>query len=92
MNANEIEQWCQEKGWTQARQLDNGMWVAFPPGGFIENIIPYPTKSATPKIQISWIEIAGEYTVLLISAILVAIIAIIVAPYFLLARFFQGRD
>ena len=40
MNRAEIWHWCNERGWTEPRQLNDGIWVAFPPNGLIETVLP----------------------------------------------------
>jgi hypothetical protein len=86
MNTQEIKKWCQQQGWTELRQLDDGTWVAFPPSGFIENIIPYQPTQTNIKNPLGWLEMTEEYTILLISAIVVAIITVFLAPYFFISR------
>ncbi len=87
MNAKELEIWCQENGWTEPRQLEIGIWVAFPPGGAIENIIPDLPKQIKIKSQLDWLEIISEYTILSISAVVVAAGVVFIAPYFVVAQF-----
>lgn len=89
MNAKEIEIWCQENGWTEPRQLEIGIWVAFPPGGAIENIIPDLPKQIKIKSQLDWLEIISEYTILSISAVVVAALVVFIAPYFVVVQFFK---
>jgi hypothetical protein len=89
MNSQEIDKWCQQQGWTEPRQLDDGTWVAFPPCGAIENIIPFRPTSTTIQRPIDWLEMMQEYTILLISAVVVAIFTVCLAPYFFVAKFFN---
>ena len=42
MNSKQARQWCEQNSWTELRQLANGIWVAFPPGGVMEN--PFPQQ------------------------------------------------
>jgi hypothetical protein len=92
MNAKELKQWCQENGWTEPRQLEEKIWVAFPPNGAIENIIPYQPEKIKTQVRLSWLEMICEYTILSISAVIVAVLTILVAPYFLVVKFFDRAE
>jgi hypothetical protein len=87
MKTQEIEKWCQKQGWTEPRQLEDGTWVAFPPCGFIENIIPDRPTQTIIKKPIGWLDMMQEYTILIVSAIVAGIVTVCLAPYFFVAKF-----
>ena len=55
MSDREVLRWCIENYWTEPRKLDNGCWVAFPPGGVIETLVPCLLESA-PENNLGKIE------------------------------------
>ena len=78
--------WCQINNWTEPRQLENGIWVAFPPNGFIEIPIPCQTFSS-PKCEKSFsVTIFFSALVLLLCAVAVGILAFCITPYFWLEK------
>ena len=79
MTDQEIERWCQEHEWSEPRQLEVGIWVAFPPGGVMET--PLPSQIQRPKHKF-WQDLV--YLVLLVtSATIVLAIAIVIFPLFI---------
>lgn len=79
MTEQEIERWCQARGWTEPRQLERGIWVAFPPGGLIET--PLPSQVQKPKP--SPLQDLVNFLLLAIVTIAMLIIAIIMSPLFI---------
>ncbi len=91
MTESEVERWCQQNNWTEPRQLQTGVWVAFPPGGVIETPIPLQVQTAKDKpIQ--------EFFALVLLALLtlvLAAIALIMSPLFIepmINRFIDDDD
>lgn len=82
MNENQIKKWCQQNNWEEPRQLGNGIWVAFPPGGVIET--PLPIEFSEPMIN--RVQNILNALILIIAAIIVGAIALIFSPFFLAAR------
>lgn len=76
---SEIERWCQEHNWAEPRQLEVGIWVAFPPGGVIET--PIPIQSDPLKNQP--LEYIADLILLIIVTFAVLAIAIIMSPCFI---------
>ncbi|WP_019507535.1 hypothetical protein [Pleurocapsa sp. PCC 7319] len=77
------EQWCARNNWTEPRQLQDGVWVAFPPGGIIE--APLPHQSAKSKVQPKSIHIRDfvDGMVMIIGMIIVGVIALVISPLFI---------
>lgn len=81
--------WCQANNWTEPREIENGLWVGFPPGGVIENIIPNQSLSLEKNkifAVTSWFLFA---LLLLFCTILVAFASICITPIFFLKRIFE---
>ena len=81
MDRQSIEKWCRQNSWTEFRQLEDGSWVAFPPGGIIETPLPIEAKLAGVQIDRLLNLVYGS--ILITLGIIVAAIAIIISPLFL---------
>ena len=79
MKSSEVERWCLDNNWTEPRQLELGIWVAFPPGGVIETPLPFQVKQPKPKI----IDNIVDFFLLAIATAIVFAIAIILSPCFI---------
>ncbi len=79
MTDQEIESWCQSSGWTEPRQLEIGIWVAFPPGGVIET--PLPSQVQKPKVKP--LRDAIDFMILAIATLTMLVIAIAISPLFI---------
>lgn len=79
MTEQEIERWCQTRGWTEPRQLEIGIWVAFPPHGVIET--PLPSQVQKPKANP--LRDLVDFLLLGTVAIAMLIVAIIMCPLFI---------
>lgn len=79
MNDSEAEQWCRQNNWTEPRQLELGIWVAFPPGGYIETPLPQQAQKSKVKPVEYFLDLA---LVVIVSATMLAI-AIIMSPFFI---------
>lgn len=78
--------WCQNNNWTEPRQLENGIWVAFPPNGVIETPISSQTF-CSPKQKKSFpINIFFSTVLLLLCAVGIGMVAVCIAPYFWLQK------
>lgn len=88
-NKQTVVSWCQINNWTEPRQLENGIWVAFPPNGFIETPIPCQTFSSPKNEEFSVITFLNAL-LLLLCAIVVAMIAVCITPYFWLKKTIDG--
>ncbi len=84
MTEYEIRQWCRKNNWDEPRQLADGNWVAFPPGGVIET--PLPIKFSRSRSSINWIQDGFNSVILIIAAIIVGAIALIISPFFLAGK------
>ena len=82
MNSKQARQWCEQNSWTELRQLENGIWVAFPPGGVMET--PLPQQQNRPPIQVkaSTMENLLAGTLLLTSSFVIALVSLAIAPWF----------
>ena len=80
-NKQIVVSWCQINNWTEPRQLENGIWVAFPPNGVIETPIPCQTFSS-PKNEKFPVTTFLNALLLLLCAIVVGAIAVCITPYF----------
>jgi hypothetical protein len=78
------QQWCQVNGWTELRQLENGLWVAFPPGGFIETPLPNQIVQNRTSGKVSLRKHTIDTILLILSVLLVGAIAIAISPCFIL--------
>jgi hypothetical protein len=77
-----IKQWCIKNGWTEPRQLEDGLWVAFPPGGFIETPLPdHHQKKLFTKVN--YLENLLAASLLILATIFVSAIAILISPLFI---------
>ena len=79
MNDNEAEQWCRQNNWTQPRQLELGIWVAFPPGGFIETPLPLQTQKSKARP----IQYILDLALVAIVTVAMLAISIIMSPCFI---------
>lgn len=87
MNKKQIvASWCQINNWTEPRQLENGIWVAFSPYGVIETPIPCQTFSSTKNEDFFSVTTFLSALLLLLCAVCVGIVAIWIAPYFWLKQ------
>lgn len=75
----DIEQWCQKHNWTEPRQLQIGIWVAFPPGGVIETPIPLQPKPAKTQARTYIVDLL----ITIVITLVVLAIAIIMSPCFI---------
>ncbi|MEL6788414.1 MAG: hypothetical protein AAFO76_13640 [Cyanobacteria bacterium J06607_15] len=80
MNRQDAQKWCQENNWTKLR-LSQGKWVALPPGEFYEATLPPELQSASESRINPLLNLAQAFF-LLITAALVAAIAIVISPFF----------
>ena len=79
MRSAKIERWCQKNNWTEPRQLEIGIWVAFPPGGVMETPLPLKVQKAKGKLLESIVD-----TILLVFVTLSMLaIAVIMSPCFI---------
>jgi hypothetical protein len=76
--------WCQANGWTEARQLEDGIWVAFPPGGFIETPLPHQFPQAETEYKVSLFTTILDSLVLIFLVLLGGAIAIVIFPFFMI--------
>ena len=79
MNDREVEQWCLENNWTEPRQLNVGIWVAFPPGGYIETPLPIQRQGSKNRP----IEDIVDTILLVMVTVTVFVIALIMSPCFM---------
>lgn len=82
MNRNKIENWCKQNNWSEPRQLESGSWVAFPPGGIIENPLPLRAKLIAQTKNNSLLDLVYGL-IATVAGIIVATIALIISPLFL---------
>ncbi|MEM7592481.1 MAG: hypothetical protein AAF383_13330 [Cyanobacteria bacterium P01_A01_bin.83] len=87
----DIYQWCRQHNWTEPRQLDNGDWVAFPPGGVIETPLPINSSPTLEPIINSSQDLINALIVV-ITALAVGAIAIIISPLFVEKRIRQHKQ
>ena len=90
MNQKKVLQWCNERGWTEPRQLNDGLWVAFPPNGFIECPLPencqqklYANKNNFKTFVLGFL--------LIIIACSLGTIAVVISPLFCNKKIRQYR-
>ena len=81
MSDSEAMLWCQRNNWTEPRQLEIGLWVAFPPGGVIETPIPLQIQKPKNKPLQDIIDVL----LLTIATLVLLAIAIIMSPCFVRA-------
>ena len=81
MSDSEAMLWCQRNNWTEPRQLEIGLWVAFPPGGVIETPIPLQIQKPKNKPFQDIIDVL----LLTIATLVLLAIAIIMSPCFVRA-------
>jgi len=84
MNENQIRQWCKQNNWDEPRQLTDGNWVAFPPGGLIET--PLPIKFYASRLRSHRVQDRVNSVILMVAAIIVGAIALIISPFFLAGK------
>lgn len=90
MAKQNIHRWCQQNNWTEPRQLTNGLWVAFPPGGVIETPLPQfspLTAESTPN----YLQDIIYGLVLVMAALIIGAIALIISPLFLINMVNRSR-
>lgn len=80
---DKIQRWCQQNNWTEARQLENGIWVAFPPGGVIETPLPNQSESSQVQLSNNRIQNVLDAIFLVVIAVVVGAIALIISPCFI---------
>lgn len=75
--------WCEQHGWTEPRQLENGLWVAFPPAGDIE--MPLPNQLDLTAIEYKDRRMQAVFDLILIGIItvLTAIITLLMLPFWI---------
>lgn len=78
--------WCQNNNWTEPRQLENGIWVAFPPNGVIETPIPRQTFCSPKHKKSLTVAIFFSAILLLLCAVGVGMVAVLITPYFWLKK------
>ena len=85
----EIERWCQEHAWSEPRQLEVGIWVAFPPGGVMETPLPSQVQRTKPRL---WQDLV-DLLLLLASTTIVLAIAIVISPLFIepVVKYYRDR-
>ena len=79
------EKWCQQKGWSKPRKLENDIWVAFPPRGVIETPLPNQLADLERQSKTRKFQAILEAILLLCAVFIVGIIALIISPYFLVS-------
>jgi len=79
MTDQEIERWCQNSGWSEPRQLEIGIWVAFPPGGVMETPLPSQVQKPKTKTLLNLV----DFLILAIATLAMLIIAIVISPLFI---------
>ena len=79
MRSAEVERWCQKNNWTEPRQLEIGVWVAFPPGGVMETPLPLQVQKTKGKL----IESIVDTTLLILVTLSMFAIAVIMSPCFI---------
>ena len=89
MTEREIISWCKSNGWTEPRQLEIGIWVAFPPGGVIET--PLPSQVQKPKARI--LQNVVDLAIVAIATFAMLVITIAISPLFIkpLIRRYQNH-
>ena len=75
--------WCQQHGWTEPRQLEDGLWVAFPPNGVIETPLPNQLKSRELSGKNNKIQDILDLVLLSIITGAIAAIALLTLPFFI---------
>ena len=92
MAKQNIYQWCEQNNWTEPRQLADGIWVAFPPGGVIETPLPLSPLSQQATVSISNRMLDIVYSlVLVIATIVIGAIALIMSPLFLASIVYRSQ-
>ena len=86
MKDNNPQQWCKQNNWTRPRQLQDGIWVAFPPGGVIET--PLPDQSAKSEVRPKNIQIQDlvDGIGMVAAMLVVGAIALVISPFFIAAN------
>jgi len=82
MNRHSIEKWCKQNNWTEPRELAEGGWVAFSPGGAIETPLPIEAKLAAQNRSHYFPDFFYSL-ILILLGITAAAIALIISPLFL---------
>lgn len=85
-NKQIVASWCQINNWTEPRQLESGIWVAFPPNGVIETPIPCQTFYSPKQKKTFTITTFLSALLLLLCAASVGMVAICITPYFWLKK------
>lgn len=83
MKDNNPQQWCKQNNWTRPRQLQDGIWVAFPPGGVIET--PLPDQSAKSEVQPRSVHIRDlvDGIGMVAAMLVVGVITLVISPFFI---------
>lgn len=76
-------EWCQRNGWTDVRQIENSIWVAFPPGGVIETPLPEQFESTIIDYKTNKLQNLVDIFILITITIFAGIIVIIISPLFI---------
>lgn len=79
------QQWCKKNNWTELRKLENGIWVAFPPGGLIETPLPDQPEKYEVQFKTNRFQDIVNGAILIVAAVGLGAIALIMSPYFLLS-------
>lgn len=90
MNQQDIWQWCQHNNWTEPRQLSDGNWVAFPPGGVIETPLPIEEKVIV-ETSTNRLQNLLDGLVLIVATIIVGAIALVISPLFIAHKIRRGK-
>ncbi len=75
--------WCQQHDWTEPRQLENGLWVAFPPGGVIETPLPNQLESRELSCKNNKIQDILDLVLLSVITVFIAAISLLMLPFFM---------
>lgn len=83
MTDRKIQRWCQQNNWTEPRKLENGIWVAFPPGGVMETPLPFQSDQSQAQLGSNRVQDVLDTILLLVVAVVVGTISLIIAPCFI---------
>ena len=75
-------EWCKQNGWTDVRQIENSIWVAFPPGGVIETPLPKQFESTVIDCKTNKLQNFVDIFILIAITIFTGIIVIFI--YFII--------
>ena len=79
-------EWCQRHGWQEVRQLENGIWVAFPPGGVIETPLPQQLESTSVFIKNKRLQDFIDGLLLLAITAVTGSIILLMSPLFIFPK------